>query len=49
LIPSAFRLGLKNGKAQIVPHIGRLKEPEARSGFFEWKQFQTLLKFLLSP
>ncbi len=32
-----------------MPHIVRLKEPEARSGFFEWKQFQTLLQFLPQP
>jgi integrase len=45
-IVRAFSLGIANGKIATMPKIQMLKENNARKGFFELKQFQSVRKHL---
>jgi integrase len=45
-IKRAFSLGIENGKISTMPKIRMLKESNARKGFFELKQFQSVRRYL---
>lgn len=44
-----FRLGLRLGVVQQVPHIQMLQEDNVRTGFFEPEEFRTLVRHLPEP
>jgi hypothetical protein len=37
-----YNLGLQRGKIIRKPHIAMLREQNARTGFFEWKEFEAV-------
>jgi integrase len=46
ILRRALRLGHRAGKVAAVPPISLLREQNARQGFIEWGEFQTVLTFL---
>ena len=42
----AFRLGLRAGKVDVVPHVRQLDEDNVRTGFFEREEFDSVREHL---